>query len=1177
MKIESTSAQGAPEAGDGLAHGWRGRVPGGWRRMQRQVQRAGAVLATVLVLLGASVAPAASSQRKSILLLNSYHLGFAWTDTQVEGILAELRGSDLGPDLFIEHMDALRQRTPYPDDVERAYLEARYQGRKFDLVMTTDDDALAFVVRHHARLFPGMPVVFSDAAAVDIEGLRKTIPVTGVRERLDVRATLELARRLRPLARQIVVFANRGDRGSGVRHARDALDKLQPGIPIVVHEDLKLDEIAATAAALSADDIVFPLASALDERGVWHDHTDVIVRIGEVSRAPMFDITGHRVRRGLTLGGRVEDGLEVGHMAARLALRILRGEDAARVPVEEGPLVNLFSYAQMQRHGIAAASLPAGHTIVGKPPSLYEQHRVAVWAGAAALLGMGLAIVGLSANVRTRRRAEQSLRSNEERLRLALEAGELGFYDLDLVTGEATVSPEYTRMLGYEAGEPSLDLRTWTDLIHPEDRERARSTLGACIEGQQRQYRIEYRLRAKTGEWVWIQSVGKIVAWDAAGRAQRMLGTHADITARKQSEQLLELMRLSVECGSDAVFWANGDGSLAYVNEQACQSLGYSRAELLRLRLWQVDAEVPETAWGGIWEQLCREGQYHRETRHRRKDGSVVPVVISARAISHDGRTYAIGIAHDITERKLAEATLIQSEERLRQAVRVSGIGIFDHDPDAGRTYWSPDLRRTFGWAPEASIDLADFIRVVHAEDRAAVEAAIAHSQDPAGDGQYRVDYRILKPDGEVRWIMAIGQTFFEGEGADRHPVRGVGATLDITESKRSDEALRESEARLRTAVESVPFDFFLIGADGRYVLQNSAGRRHWGDVVGKLPEEATDDPVLLEHWQSNNRRALGGELIEEDTQFVSGGKARYIHNIIAPIVDGGRVLGVLGLNIDITERKAVEAALIDLNATLEQRVAEEVARSREKDHLLIQQSRLAAMGEMIGNIAHQWRQPINALALLLTNISDAHQYGELTRDYLDAQVGKGHKLIQRMSSTIDDFRNFFRPNRQPQPFLISSAVKAALSIVESAFANHHIGIVFTVHDEAVSDGFANEYTQVLLNLLSNAKEAIEGRGRTPGRVDISLQADETVARLTVRDNGGGIPADILPKIFDPYFTTRDHGTGIGLYMSKMIIETNMSGRIEAVNGDAGAQFTIVTPLAPGDKPSDGRNAEPVR
>ena len=222
-----------------------------------------------------------------------------------------------------------------------------------------------------------------------------------------------------------------------------------------------------------------------------------------------------------------------------------------------------------------------------------------------------------------------------------------------------------------------------------------------------------------------------------------------------------------------------------------------------------------------------------------------------------------------------------------------------------------------------------------------------------------------------------------------------------------------------------------------------------------------------------------------------------------------------------INDMRQARDYIKQLNATLEQRVKEEVALSREKDHLLIRQSRLALMGEMIGNIAHQWRQPLNALGLVLENIRDAEQYRELTPEYLDRQVSKAHRLIKRMSSTINDFRNFFKPDKQKEFFNPKKNIEDALSLVSSSFQSRAIEIVTDAPDDVWIEGYPSEYTQVLLNLLTNAKEAIQGRGVKKGRIVVRLREDGESVRLTVADNGGGINAAAMDRLFEPYFSTK--------------------------------------------------------
>lgn len=264
----------------------------------------------------------------------------------------------------------------------------------------------------------------------------------------------------------------------------------------------------------------------------------------------------------------------------------------------------------------------------------------------------------------------------------------------------------------------------------------------------------------------------------------------------------------------------------------------------------------------------------------------------------------------------------------------------------------------------------------------------------------------------------------------------------------------------------------------------------------------------------------------------------------------------------EIAERQEAEQALKKLNATLSQRVSEELAKNREKDHLLIQQSRLAAMGEMVHNIAHQWRQPLNSLSLTVSNLYDDFNFNTMTQETLDKDVATVRRLIDRMSSTIDDFREFFRPDREESQFDLEGATRDAIAIIEATLKNNHIDLELEAppHPLMVT-GFHNQYAQAVLNLLVNAKESIMGAKIDNGRIRIVLQNQGASAVLSVEDNGGGIPEGILPKLFEPYFTTKEQGSGVGLYMVKMIIERNMHGKVSAMNLEHGAKFTLSVPL----------------
>jgi len=297
-----------------------------------------------------------------------------------------------------------------------------------------------------------------------------------------------------------------------------------------------------------------------------------------------------------------------------------------------------------------------------------------------------------------------------------------------------------------------------------------------------------------------------------------------------------------------------------------------------------------------------------------------------------------------------------------------------------------------------------------------------------------------------------------------------------------------------------------------------------------------------------------------ESSDVDRNGKIIWLQTTLTPIFDeAGQLDKIVIIESDVSRLKQVEARLSELNWHLERKIEEEVQKNRQKDLLLAQQSRLAAMGEMISNIAHQWRQPLNAIGIIVQNVEDAFAYNEMTPDYLNKKVDKTMELIMFMSQTIDDFRNFFKPDKEKQLFNLGDIVVKALSFVEASFLKNSIHVEKILDEHVLCQGYPNEYTQVIINLLNNARDAlVENKIENP-RVCVTLTKMDGQSVLKIRDNGGGIPASISQRIFDPYFTTRNEksGTGLGLYMSKNIIEKNMKGRLYFENKEEGVEFSI--------------------
>jgi PAS domain S-box-containing protein len=396
--------------------------------------------------------------------------------------------------------------------------------------------------------------------------------------------------------------------------------------------------------------------------------------------------------------------------------------------------------------------------------------------------------------------------------------------------------------------------------------------------------------------------------------------------------------------------------------------------------------------------------------------------------------------------------------------------------------------------------------------------------------------------------------------------------------AERSERARLECEERLRLVLDG--------SNDGFWDWDIPSGRininRRWERMLGYSIDEIEhnmntwdrlvhpDDLPFLTHTRTRHFEGETPFYEAEYRTLTKSGEWKWILDrgkVVKCDIDG-KPLMLAGTYTDISERKhaqeelaAKQMQLETLNQSLQKRIEEAVAELRQKDQVLISQGRQAAMGEMIGNIAHQWRQPLNALAMLITNLQFAQRDNELTVEYLNDSAASANRLIQKMSTTINDFRNFFNPDKEVVSFSALRQIRNAVELVEAAYKKNGISIIIDAVNDSQLKGFPNEYSQVLLNLLSNARDAILESESVPGQITIMLKKQGDKGVVTVQDNGGGIPEAIHDKIFEPYFSTKKMGTGIGLYMSKMIIERNMHGAITARTTETGTEFSVFTPL----------------
>lgn len=252
----------------------------------------------------------------------------------------------------------------------------------------------------------------------------------------------------------------------------------------------------------------------------------------------------------------------------------------------------------------------------------------------------------------------------------------------------------------------------------------------------------------------------------------------------------------------------------------------------------------------------------------------------------------------------------------------------------------------------------------------------------------------------------------------------------------------------------------------------------------------------------------------------------------------------------NLVTQKTIE--LQTLNDNLQKSIEYEVKQNQQKDLFLYQQARLASMGEMIHNIAHQWRQPLNSLTLLIQSFKTKYDQGKFDKEFLYAQTEYGLKIAKNMSETIESFSTFFRPDREKTYFSVKKALLDSLELLSGVLCDESIQVSTNVQEDFEILGYENAFTQVVFVLLNNAIDAFkESKHDKDTRfIEISILHAEQYLSIDVRDNAGGINLDDIHKIFEPYFTTKHKsvGTGIGLYMAKQIIEKQFFGSIEVQN-----------------------------
>ncbi|MCK5111790.1 MAG: hypothetical protein KAQ94_09740 [Arcobacteraceae bacterium] len=268
-------------------------------------------------------------------------------------------------------------------------------------------------------------------------------------------------------------------------------------------------------------------------------------------------------------------------------------------------------------------------------------------------------------------------------------------------------------------------------------------------------------------------------------------------------------------------------------------------------------------------------------------------------------------------------------------------------------------------------------------------------------------------------------------------------------------------------------------------------------------------------------------------------------------------------LIIEVTKKTK---ELKELNENLEQKISIETEKNREKDKLIYDQAKNAQMGEMIGNIAHQWRQPLSVISTVSSGLSLKIEYKIFDEDEAKKDLDILHNSAQFLSKTIDTFRDFIKEEKKSKEVVLQNKINYAIDIISASLKINHIKLINNIdYSNPINITLVvGELSQVLINIFNNAKDVLVEKNIEDKWIKINIEVKEDLAVISIEDNGGGIPEEILPKIFNPYFTTKhqSQGTGLGLHMSQEIIRKNLNGKLYAKNSDNGAIFFIELPLS---------------
>ncbi|HEY9190589.1 MAG TPA: PAS domain-containing protein [Sulfurovum sp.] len=635
---------------------------------------------------------------------------------------------------------------------------------------------------------------------------------------------------------------------------------------------------------------------------------------------------------------------------------------------------------------------------------------------------------------------------------------------------------------------------------------------------------------------------------------------HSQQIKLKEQKTIYELVFDSV---TDGILMLE-DGKIIDCNQAILKMLHYEKKEdLLNLTpeelspIYQPDGRLSSKKFDEMLTAAFNHGVHRFEWIHTKATGEDFWTEITLTPIVKDNKNLLHVVWRDISKQKKLEYDNVRLRERMELAFRASRDGIWDWDIKNNTYYFSPRWKEMLGYRDdELENDLETWQALVHPDDLKEADKEIQRNLEGKTD-TYEHKHRLRHKDGHWIWVYDRGITQFDDIG---NAIRMIGTHTDLTNEMNLSNKLSELNHKLETTIELAISDLKKAQTQaklGSWKLDLVHDILTWSDETYNIFEiPRTMELITYKHFIN----AIHPEDKEKvETAYYNSLKTQkpyeVIHRLLMP---DGRVKYVrenCETVFDSNGEPLISTGTIQ-DITTEHEAVEEL---RRKDKIMFRQSRMAQMGEMINMIAHQWRQPLNAITMTTSALELKMDKDTYDRSFFQSRLGRIANYVQYLSSTIEDFREFFKPEKMKQETNFCHVMDDTLELVRAGIESKNITIIKEYDCTTNMVSYKNELIQVAMNLIKNAEDALmENKIKDP-TINIKCYSDADKSVLEIGDNAGGIDRATMEKIFDPYFTTKEehNGTGLGLYMSKMIVEEHCKGTLSVHNSSEGAVFKI--------------------